>query len=153
MVIASFPFYIALSLIATPMFRARLELKKFARNAENHAFLVESVTGVETLKALAVEPQMQHAAGKSSLRSLRSLGFPRAVTRPGCRTTDPVFIGKMTTAATLYLGAYAVIDGDLTVGELVAFNMLAQRVAAPVLRIAQLWQDFHQARISVERPG
>jgi subfamily B ATP-binding cassette protein HlyB/CyaB len=63
------------------------------------------------------------------------------------------FIGKMTTAATLYLGAYAVINGDLTVGELVAFNMLAQRVAAPVLRIAQLWQDFHQARISVERLG
>jgi ATP-binding cassette, subfamily B, bacterial HlyB/CyaB len=53
----------------------------------------------------------------------------------------------------LYFGAKAVIVGDLTVGELVAFNMLAARVAQPVLRIAQLWQDFQQTRISVARLG
>ena len=57
-VIASFPFYIAISAGATPQFRRRLD-EKFARGAENQAFLVESVTGVETLKAMAVEPQMQ----------------------------------------------------------------------------------------------
>ena len=45
------------------------------------------------------------------------------------------------------------ISGDLTVGELVAFNMLAGRVSAPVLRLAQIWQDFHQARLSVARLG
>jgi ATP-binding cassette, subfamily B, bacterial HlyB/CyaB len=54
---------------------------------------------------------------------------------------------------TLYFGAYLVIDGSLTVGELVAFNMLAGRVAQPVLRLAQLWQDFHQARLSIARLG
>jgi subfamily B ATP-binding cassette protein HlyB/CyaB len=54
---------------------------------------------------------------------------------------------------TLYFGAKAVISGDLTVGELVAFNMLSQRVSQPVLRIAQLWQDFQQTRISVARLG
>ena len=53
----------------------------------------------------------------------------------------------------LYFGAKLVIDGKLTVGELVAFNMLAGRVAQPVLRLAQLWQDFHQARLSIERLG
>jgi subfamily B ATP-binding cassette protein HlyB/CyaB len=46
-----------------------------------------------------------------------------------------------------------VIEGSLTVGELVAFNMLANRVSMPVLRIAQIWQDFHQARLSIERLG
>jgi subfamily B ATP-binding cassette protein HlyB/CyaB len=56
-------------------------------------------------------------------------------------------------AGTLYYGARLVIDGDLTVGELVAFNMLAGRVSAPVLRLAQMWQDFHQARLSVARLG
>jgi ATP-binding cassette, subfamily B, bacterial HlyB/CyaB len=56
-------------------------------------------------------------------------------------------------AATLYFGARLVIDGDLTVGGLVAFNMLASRVSAPVLRLAQIWQDFHQARLSVARLG
>src|SRR5690606_2287703 len=53
----------------------------------------------------------------------------------------------------LYLGAKLVIEGDLTVGELVAFNLLAGRVSAPVLRLAQIWQDFHQARLSVDRLG
>ena len=56
-------------------------------------------------------------------------------------------------AVLLYMGAKLVISGDLTVGELVAFNMLAGRVSAPVLRLAQLWQDFHQARLSVARLG
>ena len=58
-------------------------------------------------------------------------------------------ISKIVTALTLYFGAHLVIDGKLTVGELVAFNMLAGRVAQPVLRLAQIWQDFQQARISV----
>ena len=62
-------------------------------------------------------------------------------------------ISKVVTALTLYFGAYLVIDGTLTVGELVAFNMLAGRVAQPILRLAQLWQDFHQARLSIRRLG
>jgi subfamily B ATP-binding cassette protein HlyB/CyaB len=63
------------------------------------------------------------------------------------------FVSKVATAAILYVGARLVIDGSLSVGELVAFNMLAGRVSAPVLRLAQIWQDFHQARLSVERLG
>jgi subfamily B ATP-binding cassette protein HlyB/CyaB len=57
-VLASFPFYIGISAGAAPLFRRRLD-EKFNRGSENQAFLVESVTGVETLKAMAVEPQMQ----------------------------------------------------------------------------------------------
>ena len=53
----------------------------------------------------------------------------------------------------LYFGAKLVISGSLTVGELVAFNILAGRVNAPVLRLAQMWQDFHQARLSIARLG
>ena len=62
-------------------------------------------------------------------------------------------VSKLVTAAVLYFGAKLVIDGELTVGELVAFNILAGRVSAPVLRLAQIWQDFHQARLSVARLG
>jgi subfamily B ATP-binding cassette protein HlyB/CyaB len=62
-------------------------------------------------------------------------------------------VSKLVTAAVLYVGAKLVIDGGLTVGELVAFNILAGRVSAPVLRLAQIWQDFHQARLSVARLG
>ena len=59
----------------------------------------------------------------------------------------------MVTVATLWLGAQLVISGKLTVGQLIAFNMLAGQVAAPVIRLAQLWQDFQQVGISVERLG
>jgi subfamily B ATP-binding cassette protein HlyB/CyaB len=63
------------------------------------------------------------------------------------------FISKLVTAAILYFGAKLVISGDLSVGELIAFNLLAGRVSAPVLRLAQTWQDFHQARLSIARLG
>ena len=62
-------------------------------------------------------------------------------------------VSKLVTAGVLFFGAKLVIDGSLSVGELVAFNMLAGRVSAPVLRLAQIWQDFHQARLSVARLG
>ena len=63
------------------------------------------------------------------------------------------FVSKVVTASILYFGAKLVIDGGLSVGELVAFNILAGRVSAPVLRLAQIWQDFHQARLSIQRLG
>jgi subfamily B ATP-binding cassette protein HlyB/CyaB len=63
------------------------------------------------------------------------------------------FVSKVVTASLLYFGARLVIGGTLSVGELVAFNILAGRVSAPVLRLAQLWQDFHQARLSIARLG
>jgi subfamily B ATP-binding cassette protein HlyB/CyaB len=62
-------------------------------------------------------------------------------------------VSKLVTAAVLFFGAKLVIEGQLTVGELVAFNILSGRVSAPVLRLAQIWQDFHQARLSVARLG
>ncbi|MBV9632005.1 MAG: type I secretion system permease/ATPase [Xanthobacteraceae bacterium] len=149
-VIASFPFYIGISAGATPLFRRRLD-EKFARGAENQAFLVESVTGVETLKAMAVEPQMQRR-WEEQLAGYVAASF--RVLKLGNNASNMVqLISKLVTAATLYFGARLVIDGSLTVGELVAFNILAGRVSAPVLRLAQIWQDFHQARLSVARLG
>jgi ATP-binding cassette, subfamily B, bacterial HlyB/CyaB len=149
-VIGSFPFYIALSAGVTPVFRRRLD-EKFNRGAENQAFLVESITGVETLKAMAVEPQMQRRWEE------QLAGYVRAsfsVLSLGNWASQGVqLISKVVTALTLYFGAYLVIDNELTVGELVAFNMLAGRVAQPILRLAQIWQDFHQARLSVLRLG
>jgi ATP-binding cassette, subfamily B, bacterial HlyB/CyaB len=149
-VIGSFPFYIGISAGATPLFRRRLD-EKFARGAENQAFLVESVTGVETLKAMAVEPQMQRR-WEEQLAGYVAASF--RVLKLGNNASNVVqLISKLVTAATLYFGAKLVIDGSLTVGELVAFNILAGRVSAPVLRLAQIWQDFHQARLSVARLG
>jgi ATP-binding cassette, subfamily B, bacterial HlyB/CyaB len=149
-VVGSFPFYIVLSAGVTPVFRRRLE-KKFDRGAENQSFLVESVSAIQTLKAMAIEPQMQRR-WEEQLAGYVGSSFD--VLSLGNWTSQFVqFISKIVTALTLYFGAHLVIEGQLTVGELIAFNMLAGRVAQPVLRLAQLWQDFHQARVSIARLG
>jgi subfamily B ATP-binding cassette protein HlyB/CyaB len=149
-VIASFPFYVGLSAAVTPLFRRRLD-EKFNRGAENQAFLVESITGVETLKAMAVEPQMQRR-WEEQLAAYVSASF-RVISLGNWASQSVQMVSKIVTALTLYFGARLVIADELTVGELIAFNMLAGRVAQPVLRLAQLWQDFHQARLSVARLG
>ena len=149
-VLAGFPFYIGISAGATPVFRRLLD-DKFRRGAENQAFLVEAVTGVETLKAMAVEPQMQRR-WEEQLAGYVAASF--RVLRLGNTASNSVqFVNKVVMAGILYFGAQLVISGSLTVGELVAFNILAGRVSQPVLRLAQIWQDFHQARLSVARLG
>ncbi len=149
-VLLSFPFYIAISMLVTPVFRYYLN-EKFNRGAENQAFLVESITGVQTLKALAVEPQMQRRWEEQLAAYVRA-SFK--VSNLGNWASQSIqLINKLVTAAILFFGAKAVIGGNMTIGELVAFNMLAGRVSQPVLRLAQVWQDFHQARISIDRLG
>jgi subfamily B ATP-binding cassette protein HlyB/CyaB len=149
-VIAAFPFYIGISVAATPFFRQRLD-EKFKRGAENQAFLVESVAGVETLKAMAMEPLMQRR-WEEQLAGYVAASF-RVLSLGNVASQMVQLVSKLVTAATLLFGAKLVIDGSLTVGELVAFNILSGRVSAPVLRLAQVWQDFHQARLSIERLG
>jgi subfamily B ATP-binding cassette protein HlyB/CyaB len=149
-VLASFPFYIAISAGVTPLFRRRLD-EKFNRGAENQSFLVESVTGIETLKAMAVEPQMQRR-WEEQLAGYVQASF-KVLSLGNWASQSVQLVSKLVTAGVLFFGAKAVIEGDLTVGELVAFNMLSGRVAQPVLRLAQVWQDFHQARLSVARLG
>jgi ATP-binding cassette, subfamily B, bacterial HlyB/CyaB len=149
-VVGGLPLYALLSLGVTPAFRTRLE-EKFRRGAENQAFLVESITGIETLKAMAVEPLMQRQ-WEEQMAAYVSASF-RAAQVGNIATQATTLLSKATTVITLFLGAGLVIRNQLSVGELVAFNMLAAQVSGPVLRLAQVWQDFHQVRIAVARLG
>ncbi len=149
-VAGAIPFYVLLSVLVTPVLRRRLN-EKFQRGAENQAFLVESVAGIETVKAMAVEPHMQ-ARWEDQLASYVRSSF-RAANLNNIANQIAGFINKISTALILWLGARLVINGDLSVGQLVAFNMLAGRVSAPVLRLVQLWQDCQQAGISIKRLG
>ncbi|MGI2030476.1 ATP-binding cassette domain-containing protein, partial [Endozoicomonas acroporae] len=148
--LGSIPFYILLSLIVTPILRARLN-EKFKRGAENQSFLVESVTGIETIKSSAVEPQMQRH-WEDQLAAYVSASF-RAMNLGNIASQFAGLINKVVTVLTLWVGATLVINGELTVGMLIAFNMIAGRVSAPILKLVQLWQDFQQAGISVQRLG
>jgi len=149
-VTASIPLYVIISFLATPAIRLRVQ-EKFRRGAENQSFLVETVSGIETVKAMAVEPQMQQRwEGQLS-------GYVRAafrVTSLGVVAGQSAqLVSRGTTLALLYVGARLVMQEKLTIGELVAVNMLASQLSGPVLRLAQLWQDFQQVRVSVERVG
>ena len=149
-VLGTIPFYILLSLIVTPILRARLD-EKFKHGAANQAFLVESVNGIETVKASAVEPQMQRK-WEDQLAKYVNASF-RVQHLGNISNQIAGFISKITTMLILWLGAYAVMNGDLSVGQLIAFNMIAGRVSGPILKLVQLWQDFQQAGISVKRLG
>ncbi len=149
-VLGSIPFYILLSVIITPILRARVE-EKFSRGAENQAFLVESISGIETLKSMAVEPQMQRR-WEEQLAGYVKASF-KATNLGNITSQCASFINKVVVVLTLWFGARLVIEGSLSIGQLIAFNMLAARVSGPILRLVQLWQDFQQAGISVERLG
>jgi ATP-binding cassette, subfamily B, bacterial HlyB/CyaB len=149
-VVASIPFYILLSLVFTPVIRARLD-EKFNRGAENQSFLVETISGIDTVKAMAVEPNWTRKWDQQ-LAAYVTAGL--SVTNVSTIASGGVtLISKLVTAAIMWLGAKLVIDGKLSVGQLVAFNMLAGQVSTPILRLAQLWNDFQQVGISMGRLG
>ncbi|MEW6344944.1 MAG: type I secretion system permease/ATPase [Pseudomonadota bacterium] len=149
-VVASLPVYVAISSVLVPLFRARLN-EKYARGADNQSFLVETVSGLETVKAMAVESQFIRR-WESQLAAYISAGF--RVNQLGNVGQQLIqLVSKLVTLGTLFVGARLAIDGKLSVGELIAFNMMSQRVSGPVLRLAQVWQDFQQIGISMMRLG
>ncbi len=149
-VLASLPLYFVIALLITPLLRTWLH-EKFNRGAENQAFLVETVSGIDTLKSMAVEPQMQRR-WDTQLAAYVSAGF-KSATLSTLAHESTTLVGKLVTVGILWLGAKLVIEGQLTIGQLIAFNMLAGRVAQPIMRMAQLWTDFQHTGISVQRLG
>lgn len=148
--VLAIPAYFAVALFVTGPLRARIE-EKFERGAANNALLVESIGGIQTVKAGAVEPQWQDRWE----RQLAGYSFAsqKVINLSNSGSQLIQLISRLNMVLILYFGAKAVIDKDLTVGGLVAFNMFAQRVSGPVIRMAQLWQDFQQVRIAIERLG
>ena len=149
-VLVSLPLYVLLSLAVVPVLRARLD-EKFARGAENQALLVESITGVQTLKAGALEPVFARRWDQQ-LAAYVSASFRTQTLATGAHEAVGL-IGKLVSAAVLWFGAHAVMQQQMTVGMFVAFTMFANRVATPIMRMAQMWTDFQQTGISVRRLG
>lgn len=149
-VIASIPIYAILSLIVTPLFKKRLE-QKFNAGAETQSFLVESITGVQTVKSFALESRFEQKWGDLQAEYVKA-GYKTAMLSSSASTVAQ-FVQKIFDLLILFFGARAVMDGTFTVGQLVAFRMLAGRVSGPVLRLVQLWQEYQQASLSVKRIG
>lgn len=149
-VLMSIPLYLIIATLVRPILREKIK-EKFNRGAESQQMLVEAIVGVQTIKSAAVEPAMQ-AQWEERLSAYVSSSFDAGLIGSAGQSAIQ-YVSKLNTAALLLFGAKAVIDGELTVGELVAFNMIAGQVAQPILRLSQIWQDFQQVQISVDRLG
>ena len=149
-VLASIPVYVVIAALIRPGLRELIN-EKFNRGARSQQFLVESIVGAQTLKAASVEPVMQ-AQWEERLAAYVRTSFDAGIL--GAVGQNSIqYVSKVTTALILFVGAEAVIQGSMTVGELIAFNMIAAQVVQPILRLSQLWQDFQQVQVSVARLG
>jgi len=148
--LAALPLFIGLSLFVTPIFKRRLN-HKFACNSEVQSYLVEAITGIHTVKSLAIEPQLNNK-WEGILANYVKASF-KATLLGNISSSIAQFIQKISNLAILWFGAHLVMDGTLTVGQLIAFQMMANRVTDPVLRLANVWQDFQQVRLSINRLG
>jgi len=149
-VVLSIPLFAILSLIITPLFKRSLD-KKFETGAEAQSFLVESINGIQTIKSFALEDKFLDKWGGLQANYVKA-GYNTSMIS---QTSNAVanFIQHTVDLFILVFGAKLVIDGKLSIGQLVAFRMLSGRVSGPVLRLVQLWQEYQQANLSVKRIG
>ncbi|WP_145588160.1 type I secretion system permease/ATPase [Yersinia aldovae] len=130
--------------------RKRVE-QEYEASAQSTAFLTESISGVETIKTSATESQFNRR-WRQSLASYVRASF--ASSQAGNLAEQGIsFINKMTSAVLLWFGVTLVLAGKLTPGQFIAFNMFAGYVTQPILRLAQIWQDFQHTRIALKRIG
>ena len=140
-----------ISLAITPLLRQRMN-EQFQRGAKNQAFLTEYLSGVETVKSLQMEPQLNHKYG-DLLAAYLQAGF-KTRTLGNTYNVSAQTIEQVQTLAVLAVGAWLVMSTDaFTIGMLVAFQMFASRMSQPVMRLVGLWQEFQQANIAVKRLG
>ncbi len=139
-----------LYLLVTPELRRRLE-EKFQMGAASNSYLVESVTGIQTVKSLAVEGNMQRRWEDHLGRYVGS-SF-RLANLSGVFSALAGTMRRLMTITVLFLGVKAVLENRLTIGQLIAFQMFAGQFSGPVLRLVNIWNEFQQALLSVDRIG
>jgi ATP-binding cassette, subfamily B, bacterial HlyB/CyaB len=139
-----------ISFFATPMIKAKLE-DKFQKGAASQSFLVESITGVQTVKSLAIEGKMikewENNLGDYILSAFKLSNVGNVA------VSSSQMLQKMMTLAVIYFGVSLVFDGRLSVGQLIAFQMFASQLSGPILRLVNMWQEFQQAKLSMDRIG
>jgi subfamily B ATP-binding cassette protein HlyB/CyaB len=141
------PVYFGISVLMKPAYRRRLK-DKFRRWSKAQQLLVETVVGIQTIKASAVEPIFQKL-WEERLSLYVKAGF-RSIMLGTVTQTGIQFVTNLQTALVLFFGTQLVISGNMTVGGLIAFSMIGQRVTQPILRSAQLYQGFQEVQVSLE---
>jgi len=142
------PLYIILNAVIAPVYK-RLINERFLLGAENQSFTIETITGIRTVKSLGIEGTFVGRYEEILARYIKSVFS--VLNLANIAGSIGMFIQQTFNLAILWIGAYNVMDHKLTVGELIAFQMLAGQVIAPVMRLVNMWQYFQQVRVSMER--
>lgn len=151
MIVLAFVSFIGLIyFFITPQLRKRLE-EKFQMGAQSNAYLVESVTGVQTVKSLALEGSMQRKWEDYLAKYINSSFHLSNLSNILGGLSG--MLQKLMTISMLYVGVSLVLEGKLSVGQLIAFQMFANQFSGPVLRLVNLWNEFQQTLLSVDRIG
>jgi ATP-binding cassette, subfamily B, bacterial HlyB/CyaB len=149
-VTASLPFYVLIAAIFRPVLRRKL-IERYNLGAATQQLLVESIVGAHTIKSAAAEPLVERQWSDRLAAYLKASFQAQLVASGGQNFIQ--YLNKLMTALLLFFGAKEVMAGQLTVGGLVAFNMISGQIFSPILRLSQLWQDFQQTQVSVDRVG
>ncbi|ABW28178.1 peptidase domain-containing ABC transporter [Acaryochloris marina] len=142
------PLFALLTFIFAPIIR-RLARTKAEENAKTQSYLVEVVSGIQTVKAQNIELKSRWQWQDRYARYVSS-GF-KAVVASTTAGSMSGFLNKLSSLLLLWVGAYLFIQGQLTVGELIAFRIIAGYTTGPLLRLVQLWQNFQETALSLER--
>lgn len=146
--LVTIPFFVLLAVIASPIIRDQLRVKA-ERNAETQSYLVEVVGGIQTVKAQNMELRARWQWQQRYARYV-SAGFKTVLTSTTAGSASN-FLNQLSGLLVLWVGAYLVLKGELTLGQLIAFRIIAGYVTSPLLRLAQLWQNFQEIGLSIER--
>ncbi|NJL02359.1 MAG: peptidase domain-containing ABC transporter, partial [Spirulinaceae cyanobacterium SM2_1_0] len=142
------PLFMLLAFFISPIVRRQLRTKA-ERNAQTQSHLVEVMSGIQTVKAQNIELRSRWQWQEYYARYV-SAGF-RTVTTSTLANSSSNFLNKISGLLVLWVGAYFVLEGDLTLGQLIAFRIIASYVTTPLLRLGQLWQNFQETALSLER--
>ena len=144
------PLFIILNVSIAPLYK-KLINNKFLIGAENQSFLIETITGMRTVKSMTIERQFVRKYEEILAKYVNSVFS--VINLTNIAGSIGGFLQQTFNLAILWVGAYYVMEQKITVGELIAFQMMAGQLIAPIMRIISTWQYFQQARVSVERLG
>ncbi|MCS6815328.1 MAG: peptidase domain-containing ABC transporter, partial [Cyanobacteria bacterium] len=146
--LATIPLFAALTIIAAPIIRRQLR-EKAERNAETQSHLVEVLNGIQTVKAQNIELRSRWRWQEQYARYV-SAGFKTVLTSTAASSTSNL-LSQLSGLLVLWVGAYLVLKQEMSLGQLIAFRIIAGYVTQPLLRLVQLWQNFQQTALSLER--
>lgn len=149
-VLIMIPLFVILNLVVAPIFK-RLINDQFLIGSENRSFLIETITGIHTVKASSVESQFTRRYEEMLARLVKAA--LAVINLANVANSIGTFLFSMFNLVILWIGAYNVMEGAISVGELIAFQMIAGQLIAPVMRLINQWQYFQKIRVSMERLG